>query len=179
MLDEQYRHSVLLERAQQSRKLLLLAIAEAGGGLIEHQEHRIGGERARDFGDPLLAKRQASCGIERVLGEPCTLDDPRSNGARARLLDAVQSQRAANHARLAAQIRAERDVVEHAHLRNELDVLKCASDTAARDFIRLQIADRLAEKNLVADGSCLRHRKDVVRVGLMHDAQDCEVAQRL
>ena len=42
-----------------------------------------------------------------------------------------------------------------------------------------QVADRLAEENLVADGAGLRHRQDVVGVGLMHDAEDAEVTQRL
>src|SRR5436309_1446758 len=70
----------------------------------------------------------------------------RGGGTRACLLGPVQTQRGANHAGFAAQIGTERDVVEHAHLRNELDVLKCAADTAARDFVGFEIADRLAAK---------------------------------
>ena len=39
---------------------LLLEVAQARRGLVEQQQRRIGGERARDLDDALLAERQAA-----------------------------------------------------------------------------------------------------------------------
>src|SRR5438874_1181725 len=45
-----------------------------------------------------------------------------------------------------AQISAERHVVEHAHLANQLDMLERTPDSATRDFIRLEAVNHLAAK---------------------------------
>ena len=52
-------------------------------------------------------------------------------------------------------------------------------DLAHAVIRKRQVADRLPEENLVADGSGLGHRDDVVGVGLMHDTEHGKVAQRL
>ena len=79
VLDQQDGHALPLERAQKVRQLSLLAISQSGRRLVEQQQqHGIGGERARDLDDPLLAERQAARRVERVLAEA----DPRDRARR-------------------------------------------------------------------------------------------------
>ena len=80
VLDEQDRHALGLQRAQQPRELLLFEIAQARGGLVEQQQRGIGGERARDLDDALLAERQAARGVEHVLAKTHARDRARRLG---------------------------------------------------------------------------------------------------
>ena len=91
-----------------------------------------------------LPSGRLPAGVVHVRGEPDARDRARGLGLRARLLRAVEPQRRAHDAGAAAQVGAERDVVEHAHLRHELHVLERAADAAARDLVRRAAADRLA-----------------------------------
>ena len=139
-----------LQLPQQRGEILLLEIAQAGRRLVEEQQHGIGGERARDFDDALLAERQAARRVVKVRGEAHARNRARSLGARARFLGAIERKRRADDACAAAQVRAQRDVVEHAHPRHELHVLERAADAAPRDLERRATGDRCAAEEDVA-----------------------------
>ena len=58
----------------------------------------------------------------------------------------VQAQSGGKHARAGAPVRAERDVVEQAHVRPQLHVLEGARHAALRDHALRHSADVVAEK---------------------------------
>ena len=66
--------------AQQLCKLLLFQVAQAGCGLVEQEQHRIGAQRACDLDNALLAERQASGEHMGLCGQSHALDLPRSLG---------------------------------------------------------------------------------------------------
>ncbi len=64
VLDQQDGGAVLLaDREQQRVELEALARVEAGGRLVEAEQHRIGAHRARDFEPALVAIGQVAGGI--------------------------------------------------------------------------------------------------------------------
>ena len=67
-----------------------------------------------------------------LVAEADALDLARGLGEQLRLLGAVEPQHARERAGAAAQMRAERDVLEHGHVGHQLDVLEGARDAAAR-----------------------------------------------
>ena len=69
VLDDQDRHALLAQLAQQVGERHLLLAAQAGGRLVEHQQHRVGGQRARDLEDALRAQRQAAGQFVRAVAE--------------------------------------------------------------------------------------------------------------
>ena len=148
-----------LELPQQFGELLLLEVTQAGGGLVEQQQQRIGGKRARDLDDALLAERQAARGIVEVRRQADPRNRARRLRIRARFLGPVEPQRRADDARSAAQVRAQRHVVEHGHPRHELHVLERAADAAACDRVRLAAGDRLAAEDDVAAAKARALRK--------------------
>ena len=82
--------------------------------------------------------------------EPAAGDLTRRLRLDARLLGAVELERSAQYARVAAQKRAERHVVEHAHRCDQLHVLERAPDAQPRDLIGRPAADRGAAEAHVA-----------------------------
>ena len=78
---------------QQLGQRLLFQVAQAGGRLVEQQQAGIGGQRAGDLDDALLAERQAAGGLEHVLAEADALDLAGGLGEQAVLLGAVEAQR--------------------------------------------------------------------------------------
>ena len=126
------------------RELLLFQEAQPRRGLVEQQQQRIGGERAGDLDDALPAQRQRAGRRMQRIGQSDACDLRRRLGAHARFLAPVETQRGASDAGAAAQVRAERDVVEHRHARDQLDMLERAADAQLRDLERLPAADRLA-----------------------------------
>jgi hypothetical protein len=152
VLDEQHGHALGLEGTHQRRQRLLLEIAQARRGLVEQEQQRIGGECPRDLHDALLPQCQAARRIVHVLREPHARDGAGGLGTRPRLLGTVEAQRRAHHTGAGAQVGAERDVVEHAHLRDQAHVLEGAPQAQRRDRVRRQAADGLAAKADVARG---------------------------
>ena len=73
------------------RELLLLAVAQSGGGFVQQQQDRIGGERAGNFDNPLLAERQVGGHIEHMRREPGARYDLRRGSARSRFLCTIKT----------------------------------------------------------------------------------------
>ena len=122
-------------RSSSAERLLLLA-AQAGGRLVEHQQHRVGGQRARDLEDALGAQRQAAGQLVRAVGQADALELAQRLGADLRFLarGPAAARRRSSPARVRA-MRAERDVVEQAHVRPQLDVLEGARHAQPRDVL--------------------------------------------
>src|SRR5690606_14188952 len=105
---------------------------------------RVQAQRARDLDQPQLAEREAAGGLVRLFGQADALQLPRRLAEQARLLVTIEPQHRAQHARVAAQVRAERDVLEHAHVGDDVGVLERAPQSPRRDVLRRGAADRLA-----------------------------------
>ena len=100
---------------------------------------------------------------------------PRAAGA---LLGAVEAQHRRGHAAPAAQVRAERDVLEHRHAGDHLHVLEGARHAALRDLARGQAVDALAaQRHLAARGR--QHAGDEVEGGRLAGAVRADQAEDL
>ena len=118
---------------------LHLALGQARHRLIEQQDFRFGGERARDF-EPLAAGRaERACRRIRQCAEADALQH------RARLGLGLRSMRR-------AQKRADHDVLEHRHAFERLRHLEGAREPEMRAGFRGQIGDVVAFEQNLAGG---------------------------
>ena len=78
------------QRPQQFGKLELFLAAQAGRRLVEDEQRRIGGERAGDFEDALIAERQIAGELERLVAEPDPFELPQRLVAGAGLFRLVR-----------------------------------------------------------------------------------------
>ncbi len=124
VLDQQHRHAAVAQLAQQRREPLLLQMAQARGGLVEQQQQRIDAQRARDLDDALLAERQAARQLVDLVAEADALDLARGFRQQSGFVGAVEPEHAGDRAGMPAQMRADRDVLQHGHVGHQLDVLE-------------------------------------------------------
>ena len=117
VLDDQHSDTLAAERAQQVGQRLLVGTTEAGGRFVEHDQCRVGGERASDFQDALPAERQVAGWRIGVGAEPNPLELAQRL-ARA-LASSARSRRSAPSEKtsVGARIGSEQHVVENAHAR--------------------------------------------------------------
>ena len=80
------------------------------------------------------------------VGEADTLDLSRSLREYAALFLSVEAQNGGENARAAAQMRAQRHVVEHAHVTLDLDVLERAGEPEPGDMIGRRALDALTHE---------------------------------
>jgi hypothetical protein len=117
VLDEQNSHSFSAQSRQKLAEPFLFKLPEAGGRFIQQQKQWSKAKRAGDFYDTLLAKRQRTGRFVHVLGKANTLDLAPRFGEKPCLIGAVEPQQAPKDACMSAQMCAERNVFENAHLR--------------------------------------------------------------
>ena len=113
-------------------------------------------QRARDLHQPLLAERQVAGLLVHQLAHADALQLALGLAQQAALLGAVEAQHRRRHAVAAAQVRAERDVLEHRHAGDHLHVLEGARDAAPGDLARRQrrrCAGRAARPRRASAGS--------------------------
>ena len=146
------------KRAQQRGKPLLLHVAQSGGRLVQQQQQRIDAQRARDLDDALLAERQAACQLVDLVAEADALDLARGLRQQSCLIGAVEPEHAGERAGMAAQMRADRDVLQHGHVGHQLDVLEGAGDAELDDFLRRRVVDLVAEHRDGAAGRASARR---------------------
>ncbi len=139
--------------AQQRGQLLLLHVPQAGGRLVEQQQDRVDAQRARDLDDALLAERQASGQLVDLVGEADALDLPCGFRQQFRFVCAIEPQHAGDGAGMSAQMRADRDVLQHAHVRHQFDMLERPGDAELCHLLRRRVVDVLAEHR---DGAARR-----------------------
>ncbi len=134
VLDQQDGQMVGAQRTQQFGELELFLAAQAGGRLVEHEQRRIGRQRAGDLEHALVAERQIAGKFERLFAEADPFELPHRLVAGAGFFRLVQAQRAGEQAGPGARIGAEQHVVEQRHARAQLDVLEGARDSGAGDL---------------------------------------------
>ena len=120
-------------------------MAQARGRLVEQQQHRIDAQRPRDFDDSLLAQRQAACKLVHLVGEADPLDLVGSLGKQLGLVGTVEPQHRGDRAGMAAQMRADRDILQHGHVGDQLHVLEGPADAELDDLLRRRVVELLAE----------------------------------
>ena len=98
---------------------------------------------AGDFNDALMAERQASANGR--WSQADTLDLARGFRQQFRLVGAVEPEHAGDRTGRPAQMRADRDVLQHGHVGHQLDVLEGAGDAEFYNFLRRRIVDLVAE----------------------------------
>ena len=76
----------LRKRAQQLGERVLFRPAQTGGRLVEDDQRRIGGKRARDFENALAAERQIAGEVVGLGAEPDALELAQRLETRARFL---------------------------------------------------------------------------------------------
>ena len=137
VLDQQDRGVVLVaDRIEQDVELERFARIEAGGGLVEAQQDRIGAHRARDLEPALRAIGQFAGGIvgavdEADLVEPVfgALDRLRFGAAIARRAEQAEHREAARQHQ--AVVMGDHQVFQHRHALEQPDVLERARDFGA------------------------------------------------
>ena len=126
MLDDENRHALAAQGAQQLAERALLLAAQARRGLVEDEQHRVGGEGACDLERALGAERQAARQLVGAPGEADPGELAHRLGEALPLFAAVEPEAGRQQAGAGTAVGAEGDVVEQAHLRPELDVLEGA-----------------------------------------------------
>jgi hypothetical protein len=164
-------------RSTVARPFLLLE-AQPGRGLVEQQQGRIGGERAGDLHQALLAEGEVAGLLVHQLAHADALELALGLLHQAALLGAVGAQHRRRNAVAAAQVRAEGDVLEHGHRADHLDVLEGARDAAPRDLARRQRVDPLAEQDHLA-ARRRQHAGDEVEGGRLAGAVRADQAEDL
>ena len=133
-------------RLMRAGEIGLLELVEAGGRLVEQQQARIGGERARDL--DAAARAVGKLAAQRTAATSRNAEQTRErSGARACLrqarVGAEREQRRAQRRPLAAE-RADGDIVETLRSSTRSMCWKVRAMPSARDRVRRQVGDRPA-----------------------------------
>ena len=146
MLDQQDGHlAVVANAADQVAEHVDFFVVEAAGGLVEQQDLRIGGERARQLHAFLGAERQAG---NRDVGDVFEIEIAEDfMNALVELglaaADPGEFQRVADDVAVGAGMGADPDVVEHRKIGKQRDVLEGAADADFGDPVRRPRQDAL------------------------------------
>src|SRR5688572_10358465 len=143
VLDQQNRDAALGDTADDAGQAVELGRREPRRGLIEQDDTRLAGERARDLEQAALAERQrADVGVAQP-GEADEFDQ--LFGAPALCSLFVRSL-PREEIRAEARMSPHHHVLQHRHAAERPVVLEGAHDAQARDAVRRQAEDRLAGK---------------------------------
>src|SRR6266849_1743978 len=121
---QQHRHAAVAQLTQQACEPLLFHMAQSRGRLVQQQQDRVDAQRAGDLNDALLAERQAAGEGVDLVAEADALDLARRFRQQLCLVSAVEAEHAGEGACMATQMRANRDVFQHAHIRHQLTCWK-------------------------------------------------------
>src|SRR6202165_2183089 len=113
--------------------------------LLEQQQHRVDAQRAGDLDDTLLAERQAARERIDLVAKADAFDLARRLRQQFRLVGAVETEHAGDGTGMAAQMRADRDVFQHTHVRHQFDMLEGAGDAELCYFLWRRVVDFPAE----------------------------------
>ena len=138
MFDQNYRHALVAQSAQQLRQNLLLEAAQAGGRLVQNHHDGVGGERASDFQKALLTEREIAREFAGLFGEADALQLLESLELRRFFFAAIEPHRAGEKSRACARIRPQQRIVEQRHVRPQFHVLERACDASGGDVTRRQ-----------------------------------------
>ena len=136
----------VLDAQDEAREVLALLAVEAGRRLVEQQHGGLERKRAGKADDLLHAERQAADRRVAIALKLDELDDALDRLAMRDLCAAHARQEQHLGQRIGADARmaAGQQVVQHAHLREQLAVLEGAGEAEPRDFVRRAAGDVLA-----------------------------------
>jgi hypothetical protein len=137
VLDQQQRRTRVAQAQQVFVQRRALGGVQAGGRLVDEQEPRVGGDRARQLDSAAIAERQIFGVRRRDVIEP----EPRERRACAIVGFTALAARTRQREEIAGRIaalgakRARDDVLEHGHLAEQTRVLKRAAHPQRRDAV--------------------------------------------
>ena len=150
MFHQQHAHALRTQFAKQRGERALLGDAQAGGGLVEQQQPRIERERACDLDETHLAERERARRFVRMFGQTDARNLSARFGEKLGLFVAIQPRDRAQGTGMTAQMAAERNVLDDAHIRQQLHMLEGAADADLRGLARGRVAAQRAAKQQVA-----------------------------
>src|SRR5438477_189652 len=121
-------------------------MAQAGGGLVEQEQKRIGGERPRNLEQAELSEREILRALMSKADHADALDLPQGLVPCRLLLAAVEPQRAAEEACRRSVVGADCDIVQHRHASANLHMLERACEAEAGDLEAGDVIDPLADE---------------------------------
>ena len=153
---------------QQLRQVIHLAVVQPAGRLVQHQQLRPADQRARQFDALLRAERQAAGQVPATSSQIEQIQQIVQPRDRDRVLPPHhrQAQRIGDEAGAAEMMRADQDVVAHAHAAEQRDVLEGAADAQAGHAVARQVLQRAALEQDVAVGEAIEAADAVEQRGL-------------
>ena len=150
MLDQEHRDAARSDAADDAGKARAFGRRQPGGWLVEEDEARLAGERARDLEEPPLAEGERGHIGPRELAEADELHELRGALAPARFFRARAAEHHGPERGAEARMRADEHVVDDRHSRERPVVLERAHHAARGDAMRREAEDRLAGEAHVA-----------------------------
>src|SRR6185503_3688026 len=147
MLDPDHRHvQFVLDAQDEAREILALRAVEAGRWLVEQHDSGLERKRTGKADDLLDPERQASDGRVAIAFELHQIDDALDRLAMRDFGAAYvrQEQHLGHRIGADARVTAGQQVVEHAHLREQLAVLERAGETEPGNLVRRASGNVLA-----------------------------------
>ena len=162
VLDQHDRDALRAREVDQQRvERRDLAVAQAGRRLVEQQQLRLRGERAREVEHLLMPEIELLGRRVAIANEAGALEQRVGLGERIALcggaLGGRRERKIAGHARR----HSDQHVLQHGQAAAELDVLERARDAACRDAVRRYLQQRLAFEQDVAFGRPVEARDAV------------------
>src|SRR5581483_1883962 len=155
MLDQEHGDAFVADAADELAERQPLRRIHAGGGLVQREQPRLGGERTGNFQPALIAVRQAPRAVVGAGADADVIEQ--RQGARQNLAllgeRARVAQHRAEHAGPRAHVAADHHILERREVGEEPDVLKGARDAGGGNFMRRQRRDiALGEAKAAAVG---------------------------
>ena len=139
-------------------QLELLGRVQAGGRLVEQQQGRIGGKRARDLDQPLMPVGETG---NQFIGAGAEADKTqRRHRALVERVGTVADQP------VAGPLGADHDVLQRGHRAEQPDVLERTAEACGRALVRRHVGDVGAVEHHFAGGRLVEAGKHVQRRGL-------------
>src|SRR6266478_3314076 len=168
MLDEQHGDAALSDCLNELAQGKRFRRVHAGGGLVEREQLRLGGERARDLEASLVAVRQAARRVVGAAADPDIVEQLR--GARFDLsffcYGLSVPEHGADDTGMAAHVTADHHVLQRRQVGEEADILERARNASGGHLVRLQAGQRVAVAQEGAGVGCVKSRQHVEERGL-------------
>ena len=162
MLDEENGHATVAQALDAELELADLLAVHARGGLVEQEQLRLGGERARELEAALLAEGEVRRELVVLVREAAEFEELRDLGAHPGLTAEPAREEAAPGAILRRVLRHPQ-VLPHREAAEEADVLEGARDAESQALVRRQAIEGFTVKKDFAARAAKKPGHDVHR----------------
>ena len=159
VIDDQDSQALRRDPLEQFMKLELFGRVQTGRGFVEQQQGRIGGERARNLDQPLMAVREAR---DQFVGAAAEADE----GQRLHRALGQRGVTARADHRVAGTLGADLDVFQRRHRAEQADILERPSQSRRGALMRRHVGDVGAIEHDLARCRLVETRQHVERRGL-------------